>query len=465
MDYSDMSMTDEQKKFYHSLFSLVVPIAFQNFMWAAVSASDAVMLGWVSQDMLSAVSLAGQVTFVLSLFYAAVTTGTTILAAQYWGRKDTCSVEKILGIALRYSCIVSLIFFAAAFTVPAFIMKLFTPDETLVSEGAAYLRIVSFSYLFAGLSQVYLCIMKTCGKAVKSTIIITVSMVSNIIMNGILIFGAGKIPPMHIAGAAYATVAARMIECVLCALDSAGKECIKFRTDYIVHADKVLRGDFIKYTLPVLGNQLVWGCGITMYSVIMGHMGTDAVAANSIANIVKNLAMCFCFGIGTGGGILVGNELGAGNLSEAKRDGRRMCRIALASGVMTGALVLAVSPAVIRCSGQLSETARSYLQLMFFVCTYYLVGQSINSTTIAGIFCAGGDSKFGFICDTITLWAVTVPLGCIAAFVLRLPVMAVYILINIDEIIKLPAVYRHYRKYEWVRDLTRTSRGEKNDDA
>lgn len=450
-------MNTEHKQFYHSLFSLVVPIAFQNFMWAAVSASDAVMLGWVSQDMLSAVSLAGQVTFVLSLFYAAVTTGTTILAAQYWGKKDVDAVEKILGIALRYSFIISFLFFAAAFCIPTFIMRLFTPDKLLIDEGVVYLRIVGVSYLFAGFSQVYLCIMKTCGKAVKSTIIITVSMVSNIVMNAVLIFGMGKIPALHIAGAAYATVAARVIECVLCISDSAKKDSVKFKMNHFLHADKLLRGDFIKYTLPVLGNQLVWGCGITMYSVIMGHLGNDAVAANSIANIVKNLAMCFCFGIGTGGGILVGNELGAGNLSDAKRDGARMCKIAIVSGVITGALVLAISPLVIKCSGQLSETARSYLQLMFFVCTYYLIGQSINSTTIAGIFCAGGDSKFGFICDTITLWAVTVPLGCIAAFVLKLPVMVVYVLLNIDEIIKLPAVYRHYKKYAWVRDLTRTA--------
>lgn len=451
-------MNTEKKQFYHTLLSLVLPIAFQNFMWAAVSASDAIMLGWVTQDMLSAVSLAGQVTFVLSLFYAAVTTGTTILAAQYWGKRDTVSVEKVIGIALKFSFLISFVFFLAAFFVPQLLMKLFTSDKTLIDEGVIYLRIVSFSYLFASLSQVYLCIMKTCGKAVKSTVIIFASMISNIVMNGILIFGVGIIPPLHIAGAAYATVAARFIECALSIADSLHKDSVKMKFTYLFHSDKVLQKDFIKYTSPVLGNQLVWGCGITMYSVIMGHLGNDAVAANSIVNIVKNLAMCFCFGIGAGGGIMIGNELGAGHLEEAKRDGNLMCRIAIVGGVVTGLLVLALCPVVLHFSTNLTETARSYLGGMFFVCTYYLVGQSINATTIAGIFCSGGDTKFGFICDAVTLWAVTVPLGLIAAFVFKLPVMVVYVLLNIDEIVKLPAVYHHYKKYAWVRDLTRTTK-------
>ena len=217
-----------------------------------------------------------------------------------------------------------------------------------------------------------------------------------------------------------------------------------------------MKSDFWKYAVPIFGNQIVWGFGFTMYSVIMGHLGNDAVAANSIANIAKNLTSSFCMGIGIGGGIIVGNELGRGNLELAKSYGKRVCKMSVISGIITGCVLLALIPAIVHFTN-LSEQASEYLKWMLVMCSYYLFGKSINATTIAGIFCAGGDSRFGFICDAITMWAVTVPLGMIAAFVLKLPVIAVYFFITLDEIVKLPAVFRHYRKYLWVKDLTRDS--------
>ena len=190
-----------------------------------------------------------------------------------------------------------------------------------------------------------------------------------------------------------------------------------------------------------------------MYSVIMGHLGSDAVAANSIANIVKNLVACFGLGLGSGGGIIVGNELGAGRLDIAKEYGGKLCKFSILCGIASGILLLALNPLILSVTN-LSEQSDTYLKWMLVMCSYYMIGKSINGTTIGGIFCAGGDSKFGFICDTVTLWCITVPLGFIAAFVFKLPVLVVYFVVNLDEIIKLPAVYRHYKEYKWVKDLT-----------
>lgn len=190
-----------------------------------------------------------------------------------------------------------------------------------------------------------------------------------------------------------------------------------------------------------------------MYSVIMGHLGTDAVAANSIANIVKNLAASLALGIGNGGSILVGNELGAGNLEKARIYGGKLCRISVKYGAASGLFLLIISPFVLYIT-DLSPQADRYLQWMLVMCTYYMIGRYVNGTTIAGIFCAGGDSRFGLLCDTVTLWCFTVPAGLIAAFWLKWPVLVVYFIINLDEIVKLPAVYRHYIKYKWMKDLT-----------
>lgn len=447
-------MKDKQSDdFSKKLLTLVLPIAFQQFMLALVSASDALMLGMLTQDALSAVSLASQVTFVENLFFAAMTIGLSMFAAQYWGKKDRVSVEQIFAYVMKITAVVSFVFFLAGLCIPTAFMHIFTSEQPLIDGGATYLRTVSLSFFLTGISQIYLCTLKNTGKATISSVISSVSVVINIVLNAVLIFGLFGFPKLEIAGAALATVIARVIEVVWCILETAKKDRVKLKLCHIIHGDRSLRHDFWKYTTPVLGNEIVWGVGFTMYSVIMGHLGTDAVAATSIANIVKNLVACFCLGLGSGGGIIVGNELGAGRLEMAKVYGRKLCKMSFICGAVSGLFLLALSPLILAVT-DLSDTANEYLKGMLVMCSYYIIGKSINGTTIAGIFCAGGDSKFGFFCDTVTLWCVTVPLGMLAAFVLKLPVLTVYFIVNLDEIVKLPAVYRHYIKYKWVKDLT-----------
>lgn len=446
-------MKPKTSDFSKKLITLVLPIAFQQFMLALVSASDALMLGMLTQDALSAVSLASQVTFVENLFLAAMTIGLSIFAAQYWGKGDRASVEKIFAYVMKITAIVSFLFFLAGLCVPKALMHIFTAERSLIDGGAIYLRTVSLSFFLTGISQIYLCILKNTDRATKSSVIGSASVIINIGLNAVFIFGLFGFPKLEIAGAALATVISRTVEVLWCVLETAKRNRVKLKPTYIIHADKPLRRDFWKYTTPVLGNEIVWGVGFTMYSVIMGHLGTDAVAANSIANIVKNLVACFCLGLGSGGGIIVGNELGAGRAETAIIYGRKLCRLSVVCGAASGLFLLLLSPLILGVT-DLSETSSGYLKYMLFMCSYYMIGKSINGTTIAGIFCAGGDSKFGFLCDAITMWCIIVPLGFAAAFVLKLPVVAVYFVLSLDEFVKLPAVYRHYIKYKWVKDLT-----------
>ena len=427
-------MESEKRIFYRKLWGLVFPIAIQNLMTALVSASDAFMLGFVSQTSLSAVSLATQIQFVHNLFMLALTIGATTLAAQYWGKGDTDSVEEILAIVLKISMAVSVVF--------------------LIQAGIPYLRIVSVSYLFMGFSQIYLCIMKNSGRTAKSTIYGSVAVVINIGFNVIFIFGLAGFPAMGIAGAALATTVSRALELLLTIYENMHRSLVCVRLKYIRNSSKKLKKDFWHYTTPVLGNELVWGCGFTMFSVIMGHLGSDAVAANSVANILKNIIACVCNGIGIGAGIIVGNELGKGEMERATEYGNRLFKLAVFAGAVSGLILLAVSPVLRIFTGSLSAQAHSYLKNMMYICTYYMIGKSVNATVIAGVFCAGGDTKFGLKCDAVTMWVILIPIGMITAFVLKLPIMVVYFIISMDEIIKLPAVYRHYKKYNWVRNLT-----------
>ncbi len=441
------------KDFNKKLVSLVMPITLQQLMLAVVSASDAIMLNLISQDKMSAVSLATQITFVENLFLAAMTIGLSMLAAQYWGKGDTAAVEKIFAYIMKITTVVAFMFFIAAQFFPKFLMELLTNEPILIEGGAEYLRLVALSYLLTGISQIYLCTLKNSDRAKKASLISSACMIGDMCMNIVLILGLFGLPRLEIAGAAISTTIARAVEVLWCIIETSKKDRIKLRLKNILHTDKILRHDFWKYTAPVLGNEIVWGVGFTMFSVIMGHLGSDAVASNSIANIVKNLVCCLCLGLGSGGGIMVGNELGAGNLDKAKVYGSKLCIISILGGVMSGLVLLVFSPLVLSVAN-LSDTAAEYLKWMLIICSYYMIGKSVNSTTIAGIFCAGGDSKFGLLCDTVVMWCITVPLGFIAAFVWNLPVITVYFIVSLDELLKLPAVYINYKKYKWVKDLT-----------
>lgn len=436
------------------MLHLVVPIAIQQFMLALVSATDALMLGFVDQTSLSAVSLAGQVQFVLNLFVAGIAAGCGIMIAQYWGKRDTASIEKVMPVALYTNLLSGGIFTVLALMIPGGLMRIFTNDPLLITNGASYLRAVALSYVFCGISQIYLILLKNTGHAALSSKISSSAVIINIILNAILIFGLFGAPRLGIVGAAYATVTARLVELVWAYFAVRHTHNVAIRWSGILYTSKVLTKDFWYYTTPALGAALVWGIAFVLYSVILGHMGSDAVAANSIASIVKSMVQCVIRGVSAGAGILVGNLLGANELEKAKTYGGRITRISILIGVVTGTILIILSPFVSHVA-PMSDTARGYLQFMMVVLGFNLMGQSVNTTVLDGIFCAGGDAKFDMIGNLGAMWCFSVPLGFITAFVFHAPVWLVYIIISLDEIVKLPAVYKHYKKYVWVRNITR----------
>lgn len=447
----------KNKEFNKKLIRLVLPITLQNFLFALVPVADAMMLVRLEQDAMSAVSLATQVNFVLNLFVFAVTMGVSMLVAQYWGKGDKDSIEQVWGFSQVILLPVGVLFFLAAFLFPETVMRIFTSETAIIRFGAKYLRIVSVSYMLTCVLQVIQVIMKNTGLVKQVTAISCFMVFANIIMNAIFIYGYFGVPAMGVEGAALATTISSFLSLVITIIIQAHHHVVCFRIQYIFRIDSNIRQDFIKYTGPVLGNQITWGIGFTTLTVIMGHLGSDAVAANSIVAVVKDLISCFCFALSSGGSIMVGNELGANRMEQAKEYGSRLCKLALYSGILSGLIIFASTPIVLQVVN-LSDQAAFYLKWMLVMCVYYMVGRSMNSTVISGIFCAGGDTKFGFLCDTVTMWGVIIPIGALAAFILKVPVLVVFFILNLDELIKLPVVYRHYKKYLWLRNLTRENK-------
>ena len=444
-------MDERKRSLRKEIVRLALPIALQQFMTALVGACDAIMLGKLSQDAMSAVSLATQVTFVFNLFMFAFMAGENMFVAQYYGKGDYTGISHVFSLVTKICGCIAVVFLAGTLFFPEQLMRILTNEETLIVLGSEYLRVIGISYVFSGIAQTFLAIMKNCGAVNMSTLINGVMVILNIALNAVFIFGLSGFPKMGIKGAALATVLATVVQFlwsvgyVLCRI-----RAVKFS---LRSCEKKLFGRFWQKTVPLLINNLAWGIGFSMYSVIMGHLGTDAVAANGIANISKNLVVCFCLGLGNAGSIIVGNRLGADRLQEAKEVGGTLTRTAIIAGIVSGLVLMALSPFITKMV-DLTQTARGYLQKMLLISSYYIAGKSVNCMTIGGIFAAGGDSKFGMLCDSVTLWCIIVPLGCICAFILKLPVMVVYFVLNLDEIIKLPVVYKHYKKYKWIKNLT-----------
>ena len=444
-----------RKAFYRTFFAVVIPIAIQNLINSAVGVADTLMLTFVSQTALASVSLAGQVQFLLNMVFFGVSAGITMLTAQYWGKGDLDSSEKILSIGLKISVICSVIFFVAVVFFPHLVMRIYTNDPGMIEAGSEYLRVVGFSYLFMGFSQPYLSALKCIEKVKESTLINSTALVLNIILNAVFIFGwIPGIPPLGIFGVALATVIARVVELILCIVVSERMNSLHLRPRLFFLHSKVLTRDFFRLALPALGNDVIWSLAFSMYSVIMGHLGEDLVAANSIVSTMRNLVSTFGFGVASGTSIILGNIIGSGNMKLAEKNAGRLLWLTFATSLAGSVLILCCHP-IVPLIGTLTAQAAEYLHTMIWISAVYVIGGPMNTCLICGIFRAGGDSKFGFFCDVITMWCVFVPLGFLAAFLLKLPPMVVYLILSCDEFAKMPFIFRHYFKKGWLKNITK----------
>ena len=436
------------------MFKLAIPIIIQNLLSAAVNSSDVIMLNYVGQSAISAVSLAANYSNILFMVYYGLGTGASLLCAQYFGKKNMQAIHAVEGIALRFSLAISALVALAAFTIPQRMLLLFTSDQELIAIGSSYIRIMGITYLCWGVTEIYLAILRSIGRVTISMALNMLAFGLNILLNAVFIFGLFGAPKLGVTGVAIATASSRLIQLIACVIVSLLSKDVKLNPIYMFIRSKTLLNDFIHLSLPALGNDLSWSVAFSMYSVILGHLGTEAVAANSLVTVVRNVGSVFCFAIASAGTILLGRVMGQGELEKSKSYASGMLKMTVVAGAVGGVIVLAVTPFVLRFAS-LNDTAMHYLKYMLLINSYYIMGSAVNTALIAGVFRAGGDTKFGLICDTIDMWVYAVPLGFFAAFVVKLPVLWVYFFLCTDEFVKWPWVIHHYRKGEWAKNITR----------
>jgi Na+-driven multidrug efflux pump len=296
--------------------------------------------------------------------------------------------------------------------------------------------------------------MKVTDHVTPSAWISAAAVILNIVFNAVFIFGMLGAPRMEARGAALATTIARVIELLLCLVISAGAGYIRPALTKLFEGSRQLTLDFGRQCLPLLGGSLLWGVGFTSYTAIIGHMGTDAAAANSVAAVIRDLICCACNGIGSAAGIMVGNALGAGDLERGKEYGIRLVKISYVIGFASTALVLAVTPLVVRMV-ILTDEARGYLTGMMVIMAFYMIGRCVNTITINGVLDGGGDTLFDMYSLAVCMWGLAIPLALLGAFVFHWHVLLVYACTCLDEVGKIPWVMLRFRKYKWLRNLTR----------
>lgn len=442
------------RSFYKRLITLALPMVFQDLMLASVAAADAIMLGNVEQNMMSAVSLATQIQFIQNMILFTVTSAVAVLGSQYWGKADRKSLDEIFCLGLRLSGAVSILFFVATVFFPRQMMHILTNEPDLIELGINYLRIAGWSYLLTGVSQTYLKVMKITGRQVMSAAISTTAVLLNIFGNAVFIFGLFGIKALGVEGAALSTLIARTVELVWAVSVSFGRKSVRPSFRNLFRRPKQLTKDFYRVFVPLAVAGILWGISFASYSAFMGHLGTDAAAANSVAAVVRDLVCSMCNGISGAAGVIVGNELGVGKLGTAKIYGVRLMKISYVVGVLSTVIMLASLPFLVM-AVKLTPEAKKLLVGMMIIMGVYMIGRCVNTVIINGIFSAGGDTSFDMYSLAAMTWGLAVPLAAAGTFLFGWHPLIVYACTCVDEVGKIPWVMIHFKKYKWLKDLTR----------
>ncbi len=443
----------EKRAFRKELIALAIPLALQQLLNALVGATDALMLGRLTQEAIAAVSLANQVSFVMSLLTGTVIGAVGILVAQYWGKQDYEKARRFLGMALRYVGMISIIFGLLAYFIPDRLMRLFTPEAELIAIGASYLRIVGFSYLFTGVSQCFLMVMKISGYAKMSVWISAMTVIVDVIADFFLIYGWGNFEGFGADGSAYSTVAVEAAALVWCVIWSRRKREVRVRCRDLTRFTRAFERDVWKLIPGMLASSLSWGLSISVHSFIIGHLGTDATAAYSVTGVAQQLIQCLTHGLSSGAGIMIGQLLGKNQLDKAKAYGSCFWKVSAISGLINVGLIAIAGP-LVYIFYVLEPQAKAYLVQMLIFSAAYMFAYAYNTIITCGVFPAGGDSRYDAISVIFATWCFAIPLALLGCFLFNWPVMAVYVVMCLDEIVKVPFIRLRYRKYIWLQNLT-----------
>ncbi len=448
----------KDKSFYRTLVMLAIPISLQNLITFAVNFADNLMIGSLGDNAISGVYVGNQMQAVVQMFTAGVEGAILILAAQYWGKKDAPSIRKVVSIGVKFALGVGLVATSAAVLFPSAIIGLFTQDAGVIAEGTVYLQIVGFTYLFFCLSQVMIASMRSVETAKIGLYISILALVVNVSLNYVLIFGKLGFPAMGVKGAAVATLISRVLEmCVSAGYVFFVDKKLQLKFMDLLHTDRQLLKDFVKYGLPIIGGQVVWSINTLANTKILGFYSAGVIAAASITGMLHNLIYVWMNGLSSAVGIITGKTVGAGLYEKMKEYAKTVQMIFLGVGLISGCAVLLLRDWFIGLYSA-SPEAQAYSYQFINVIAVTIVGTCYQAACLFGLVKSGGDISFVFKNDTIFVFLVVIPSALIAMWLGAAP-WVVFACLKCDQILKCFVAVVKINRYNWMKNLTRDNKG------
>ncbi len=444
------------KLFFINLFSLAVPVAVQNVIGLSVTLMDNLMLGQLGDVALAAASLGGQPFFILMILGFGFAGGGTVLISQYWGKGNVEVIRQVISITMRVLLVSSTLFALACFFFAEQIMGLYSSEQDVITAGAEYMQTLSISYVFYSMASCFLSCLRAVELVRASAIIYGISFFVNVFFNYMFIFGEFGAPELGVRGAAIGTILARISELTMVIIYMYKYEDrLRMRLHHFLTFNKALLPDYLKFSVPVVGNELLWSVGSTATAMIIGQVGSHFVAANSINNIVFQLMSVATFGTASAACVVCGKSIGRGDTKlQSQNIANTLTVIILMLGMIGGAFVLVFGsfvPYLFNVTPEAHEIATQMIFVLGLMAPIY----AVDVLNIIGILRGGGDTKFSLIIDVGGVWLIAIPLGLLTAFVLRIPPVFIYLAMRMDSIFKVSCSLPRVLSGKWIRKVTR----------
>lgn len=444
----------KEPAFYRLVAQIAIPIALQSLITTGVNMMDTLMISALGETELSAVSLANQFIMVFQGCCMGIGMGASVLVSRYYGMKEPEAIRKTLAIMLRLCLGIATAFCVATALVPAGIMRIYTPDEHIITQGEIYLRWSVITYFLLGLSLTCTLVLRSVGKVQIPLFTSIAAFFINVGANYLFIFGKWGMPRMEVAGAAVGTLIARLFELmVICGYLLLKDETIGFRLYHLFMKTGALWKEYLRISMPVLVSDIIFMLGNNAVAMVIGRQGESFVAANAVITMTQQLSSVLTQGMAQAAAIVTGYALGEGNREKAQRQGYALLELGIAFGIFASCVIMLISGPMIKAYNVSEETARIAKQLMGAI-SFIILFQATNSIMTKGTLRGGGDTKILMVTDNIFLWVLSIPLGVLAGFVLHMPAFWIYFFLKIDQVAKALWCVARLRSGKWIKKIS-----------
>ncbi len=451
--FYDVKMMAKDGIFLKKAVRIALPVAMQGMLNTIVNLVDTMMIGALGATAIAAVGLANKVFFVFTLLVFGIVSGSGVLAAQYWGNGDIKNIKKVVGLALTLAVAASIAFLVPAVVCPEAVMRIFTASEDAIQVGAGYLTIVALSYPATAVSNTFVAMLRATGRVKAPVVISSCTIFINIFFNYTFIYGNFGAPAMGAAGAALATLMARLAEALsIILVVYLGKAPVAARFKEMFGYSKEFLVQFFSTTSPVIANEFIWGLGTTLYSLAYGRMGNDAVAAITIATTIQDIVTVLFQGLSAATAVIMGNEMGAGKLKRAERYAKNFLILQFIVTILGALFCVAIRWQIIGVYNITPEIAESVSRCII-VFALFMPFKMFNYVMVVGILRSGGDTKMCLLLDCSGVWMIGVPMAFLGGLFFGFPIHIVYAMVMLEEVYKAVFGYWRYRQKKWLRNL------------